>query len=167
MNEKWKNDLVALLKHLEKSCFNNRDIHEFRRSVESTHAKKVDRLLPQLNMIWDQCKDHLNDPNFVEWINHQHFQLKLGLKVISLVDDKQPHEFEQHFRWVLSEFDSTLDQRLPEDTIKSGGLPISARKMKMAMRHMQGLDEQTISNMMERFLQVNLKQCRRIKIQSR
>src|ERR1700737_2903433 len=119
MDSKWLNDLIGLLKHLEKTYPNLNKIHKFRRSVESTtNHKKLDKLLPQLSVIYDYCKGHLDDPDFISWVNEQEFQLKNGMRTVTLVDNNSPQMFEQHFRWALSYFDPQLDQRPPSQEEK-------------------------------------------------
>lgn len=155
--EKWRTNLVILLKHLEKSYPNLSKIHEFRRSVDSCNQKKAEKLLPQLEQIYNQAKEHFDDHAFASWANQQNWTLQLGLKNISLIDKVNPEGFSKHLKWTLSHFDQSLDEGNPANLQKTqgtgahlSGLPISSKKMKMAMKKVQGMETKQLSTMMKK-----------------
>ena len=134
MEDKWKDDLVGLLKFLEKSHQNSVKIREFRRSLESCNVKKAAKILPQLLEIYNKCKDHL-DMYFDSWVTEQSFILKLGLKTITLSPGKDKEGYGQYVRWVFSSFDPTLNNGNPNNIIRmKNGLPVSNKQLKMAMK---------------------------------
>lgn len=159
MTDKWREDLVSLLKFLEKSHFDSSRIHDFRRGLESCNLKKAEKVLPQLFEIYNQSKEHLECLDFDFWILKQSFPLKLGLRNINLCPGKNVEEYPQYVKWALSCFDPKLNEGNPNNmlnTARGSGLPVSGKQLKMAMRKVQGMNPEQLSSMMNRVPQNQL-----------
>ena len=158
MSDKWREDLVSLLKCLEKSHPNSPKIHEFRRGLQSCNLKKAERVLPQLFEIYNQSKEHL-DGNFNSWLSENTFTLKLGLRTVTLSPGRDIQDYAQHLKWTFSSFDPTLDVGNPNSMLeaaKNSGLPVSGKQLKMAMKKVQGMNPQQLSTMMQKVPQGQL-----------
>lgn len=158
MSDKWREDLVGLLKHLEKSHLESKKIHEFRRGLESCNLKKAEKVLPQLLQIYNQCKDYL-DLNFDSWIGKQSFQLKLGMRSVVLSPGRDYSEYAQYFKWALSHFDPNLNIGNTNGMVhmaKNSGLPVSGKQLKMAMKKVQGMNPEQLDAMKSRIPQGQL-----------
>jgi hypothetical protein len=160
MEDKWRDDLVGLLKFLEKCTPrpNSVKIHEFRRSLESCNIKKAEKILPQLKEIYTKCKDHLNS-DFDSWVSQQKFTLKLGLKSITISSIENIEEYAQYLKWCFSIFDPSLNEGNPNNIVqmaKGSGLPISGKQLKIAMRKVNNMDTKQLSSMMNRVPQNQL-----------
>lgn len=158
MTNKWKSDLIQLLKHLEKSYPEISKIHEFRRTLESCNSKKAEKLLPQLEIIYKDCQAHATEENFIQWFMNQEYRLTLGLKQIILVDKIHSETFIQHLLWTFSHFNPELDERPPEELkINSAsilgsalGLPVSGKQVRQAMKRMGGMDKNKLKKMVDK-----------------
>lgn len=158
MTDKWKTDLVQLLKVLEKSYPQCPKIREFRRSLESCNNKKAEKLLPQLENIYNECQAHATEANFTEWFMKQEYRLTLGLKQVLLVDKVNPDLFIQHLLWTFSHFNPELDERPPEEPKKQTatilgsalGLPVSGKQVRQAMKRMSNMSENRLKKMVNK-----------------
>ena len=154
MDEKWRVDFVALLKHFERNSPSGQHIHEFRRSFESGNVRKTSKVKGQLQQIYEKCKDKLGEKDFQDWFNQGKFELSVGLKKITLecVD-------ENYLKWVFSEFDSDLDQRTQSKVVVNGqrmNLPVSGKQLRTAMRKINKMDSTKLNNMIDRIPQSQL-----------
>jgi len=145
----WHQSFNDLLKFLED---NGRPVREFRRSFMG--GSKKNRIYPILTNIYNDCKDKLEKnktkedkseesdseeqkENFIDWFNSRSFQIKSGLKTITLKCDTNTELFEQYLRKLFTHWDPEIEFSVPE---KKKVPVISKKKMNKAMKRMDNMN---------------------------
>lgn len=142
---RWISDFSQLLKLLEKD---SQRVHEFRRSFEA--GKKQKQVYPQLENIYNQCKDHLDDLDM--FFNEKQFTVTLGLKSIILKSSSDL--LKDRLVQLFSNWDPSLWTPV-EDSQRS---MISAKKMKQIMEHLSTMSDYRLSQTLSRLPQDQLSQ---------
>ena len=154
MQEAWIEHLSSLLKSFE-SEKNGQAIHELRRSFEA--GKKKARLIPQIEAIYSLAKDRDDfkpegDPqSFQRWFNEQRFKLVLGLKSVTLGSSGDPAKLKGGLYKLFSKWDPSLYQTSVMEA--SPEVRISQRKLRMALRGINSLDDEQLANLVARLPQ--------------
>lgn len=159
MPEVWIDHLVDLLKYLESES-NGKQIHQFRRSFQG--GNKKERLLPQLERMYQYCKQAHNllelcanqgceEEPFQNWFNLQKFRLILGRKNIVLKSTGSPALLKQRLLQLFTKWDPELVKSLPPPTPEpaNSNMGFSRKQMRMAMRKLQTMGDQQLSNVLQ------------------
>lgn len=138
----WPQHLSDLLKLLESES-NGQQIHEFRRSFEA--GRKQDRLKSQLEQIYTEGKEHLNEApeSLQNWFTSKKFKLILGRKEVILKSTSSSNEFREKLVRLFSEWDPSL--YVPPPQINRG---IGQKKLKEVMKHLDGVSDQRLASLL-------------------
>jgi hypothetical protein len=150
MTELWIEHFVDLLKHLEHQPTATQ-IHQFRRSFQGGNKKQ--RLLPQLENMYNKCQSHLHEDAFEQWFNQQKFTLTLGRKNIILLlplSQKLPMATKVKLMRLFTKWDPQLSEALPPPTEvpTNKNMGFSRKQMRMAMRKLNHMGNQQLSNVL-------------------
>lgn len=148
MSEDWSEHFVDVLKHLEVES-NGKQIHQFRRSFQG--GNKKDRLLPQLETIYQKCKEHFEEESFQAWFNSQKFKLTLGRKNILLHTTYTSLLFKEKLMRLFTKWDPALFELLPPPTTgpTNNNMGFSRKQMRMAMRKIQSMGDSQLSSVLQ------------------
>lgn len=132
MSTIWREDFSTLLKLFEEQ----KGVREFRRSFEA--GKKQNRLLPQLEQVYNSAKDILenNKEGLSDWFLEQKFSFTLGLKKITLINCTDKEKLKVCLLLLFTYWDEALYTR-PESTKPP---LISNRQIKMALKNVNKVD---------------------------
>lgn len=135
----WTQHLSDLLKVLESES-NGQQIHEFRRSFEA--GRKQDRLKSQLEQIYNEGKEHLNDtPEALQnWFTGKKFKLSLGRKEVTLKSTSYQNEFRERLVRLFSEWDQSL--YVPPPEVHRG---IGQKKLREVMKKLDGVSNDRLA----------------------
>jgi len=147
MAENWIQHCVDFLKYFETDS-SQCQIHQFRRSFQG--GNKKERLLPQLECMYEKAKLHLADsPEILQaWFNQESFRLTLGRKSAPLKSTASATEFKHRLLQLCSKWDPEL---YTEPTVQASpnNFGISRKQMRTAMRRMHQMDDRRLANVLK------------------
>ena len=110
------------------------------------------RLLPQLEHIYNECSTHLAQEDFTKWFNQRKYKLTLGRKSITLRCTHLPEMFKIKLMRLFTHWNADLAQDLPApvDASTSNNMGFSRKQMRLAQRRLNQMGDQQLSSLMQR-----------------